>query len=113
MLQILPAKLGVEILAGDDLALLGDADAGFDRACRLRQDGVEARSSAAADRSAAAMKQAQADLVLSEDLDQRHLRLVELPARGQKPAVLVAVGVPDHHLLDATAVVDEARVVGD
>ena len=49
MVEVLPAELGIEILAGDDLALLGDADAGPNGAGRLRQDGLVARAAAAAD----------------------------------------------------------------
>ena len=113
VVEVLPAKLGIEIFAGDDLALLGDADAGLHGAGRLRQDGVVARAAAAADRPAAAVEQPQADLAALEDVDQRHLGLVELPARGQEAAVLVAVGIADHHLLHAAAAFQQARVVRD
>ena len=43
-------------------------------------------------------------------LDQCDLGLVEFPARGQKPAILVAVGIAEHHFLHAAAAVEQARV---
>src|SRR3954470_20267831 len=103
VVEVLPAKLGVEILSGDHLALLGDADAGLHGARRLRQDGLVARSAAATDRAAAAMKYPQLNAAALKDIDKSHLGLEQLPARGQKAAVLVAVGIAEHDLLYATA----------
>ena len=108
-LQIAAADFGVGIFAGDDLALLGDADLAVHRAGGLRQDGVIARPAAAADRAAAAVEQPQAHVVALEHLDQFDLGLVELPVRGEVAAVLVAVGIAEHHLLLAAAAVDQLR----
>src|SRR3977135_2616651 len=88
-LQVAPTHLRVRILAGDHLALLGDADRALHGAAGLGEDGLVARAAAATDRPAAAMKQAQPDAKTLEDVDQRHLRLVELPTRRQKAAILV------------------------
>ena len=49
VIEILPAKLRIEIFAGDDLALFGHANAGCDRARRLRQNRLVARAAAASD----------------------------------------------------------------
>jgi len=45
------------------------------------------------------MEEAEPDAMALEHLDERDLGLVELPARGEKAAVLVAVGIAEHHLL--------------
>ena len=47
-----------------------------------------------------------------EHLNERGLGLVEFPARGQKPAILVAVGIAEHDFLRAAAAVEQARVFG-
>ena len=110
-LQIAAADLGIGVFAGDDFALLGDADLPVHRAARLRQDRVIARPAAAADRAAAAVEQPQPDAVTLEHLDQPDLGLVQLPARGEKAAVLVAVGIAEHHLLHGAAAVDQPAVI--
>src|SRR5262249_47658587 len=105
------ADFGVGIFAGDDLALLGDADLAVHRPARLRDDRVIARSAAAADRAAAAVEQPQANIVAFEDLHQPDLGFVELPSRRDKAAILVAVGIAQHHLLHGAAAVDQLAVV--
>ena len=82
------------------------------RAAGLREDRLVARAAAAADRAAAAVEQAQAHAVALEHVDEPDLGLVELPARGDEAAILVAVGIAEHHLLHAAAAVDEAAVIG-
>ena len=61
--QIAAADFGVGIFAGDDLALLGDADLAVHGAAGLREDRLVARPAAAADRAAAAVEQPQPDVV--------------------------------------------------
>ncbi len=109
--QIVAADFGVGIFAGDDFALLGDADLAVHRAARLRNDGVIARPAAAADRAAAAVEQPQPHAVTLEHFDQPDLGLVEFPARGDEAAVLVAVGIAQHHFLDAAAAVDQLAII--
>ena len=109
--QIVAADFGVGIFAGDDLALLGDADLAVHRAAGLRDDGVIARPAAAADRAAAAVEQPQPHVVALEHLDQADLGLVELPARGDEAAILVAVGIAEHHFLHAAAAVHQLAVI--
>ena len=83
------ADLGVGIFAGNDFALLGDADLAVHRAARLRNNGVIARSAAAADRAAATVKQPQPHMVAREHFDQADLGLVEFPAEVTKPPSLL------------------------
>ncbi len=101
--EVAPTDFRVGILAGDHFALLGDADLALHGPGRLREDRLVARPTAPPDRTAAAMEQAQPDLVSPEDIDQHQLGLVELPGRGQVAAVLVAVGITQHHLLGTAA----------
>ena len=108
-LQVAPADVGIGVLAGDHLALLGDADLSRHAAWRLRQDGLIARSAAAAHRAAAAVEQAQLDAVPLEDLDQLDLGLVQLPVRSEVAAVLVAVRIAEHDLLHIAAALEHAR----
>ena len=82
-----------------DLALLGDAQPAREGAPGLGKDRAVGRAAAAPDRAAAAVEQVQADARLPARGGQRALRFVQLPVRGDEPAVLVAVRVPDHHLL--------------
>src|SRR5262249_35005081 len=44
----------------------------------------------------------------AERVDERDFRLVEFPARGQEPTILVAIGVTEHHLLCAITTFQEA-----
>ena len=102
-LQIAPAEIGIGIFAGDDLALLGDAQAAADAARRLRENRLEARPAAAADGAAAAVEEPQLDAVVAKRVDERELRPIERPVGGQVAAVLVAVGIAEHHFLPAVA----------
>src|SRR3954453_18859511 len=102
-LEIAPPKMPVRVLSGDDLALLGDANARLHRAARLSSNRLVAWPAAAANRTATAVKQAQRNAVALEYLDQFDLSFVQLPAGGQEPAVLVAVGIAQHDLLHPAA----------
>ena len=104
--EVAAAELGIRILAGDDLALLGDAQAARDASRRLREDRLVARPAAAADRAAAAVEQAQLHAVRRRRVDQRALGAIERPVRRQVAAVLVAVGIAEHHLLPVGAARD-------
>ena len=73
----------------------------LDAARGLREDGLVGRAAAAADRAAAAVEEAKREPVPLRQRRQARLGLVELPDRGEEAAVLVAVGVAEHHLDDA------------
>ena len=87
------------VLGRDHLALLGDPQRPVHRARRLGQDRVVAGSAAAADRAAAAVEEPQPDSGLARHLDQLQLGAVQRPVGGQVAAVLVGVGVAEHHFL--------------
>ena len=46
-----------------------------------------------------------------EHVHQLDLGLVQLPARGDEAAILVAVGIAEHHLLHAAAAIDQPAIV--
>ncbi len=56
------------------------------------------------------MEQPHANAVLAEGLDEFGLCLEQLPAGRQVAAVLVAVGIPEHHFLRLAPRVEHARV---
>ena len=110
--QVAATDFRVRVFRGDDFALFGDADLPGNGAGRLREDGLIARAAAAADRAAAAVEQAQANLVLAEHLGQLDFGLVQFPARSQEATVLVAVGVAKHDLVFVAARGDQRPVGG-
>src|SRR3954451_7181354 len=78
-LEIAPAEIRVGILARDDLALLGEADAAGEAAGCLGEDRIVRRSAAASDRAAATVEQPQGDGIvrLRAHLDERALGAIE------------------------------------
>ncbi len=71
---------------------------------RLGEDGLVARAAAAAHRAAAAVEEAQPHARLARTTaTSSRCAPVELPVRREVAAVLVAVGVAEHHLLHAAA----------
>ncbi len=109
-LEVAPAALRVGVLARDHLALLGEAQRAVDAPRRLREHRVVARPAAAADGAAAAVEQAQPHAARPAGVEQRFGRLVERPVGGEVAAVLVAVGIAEHHLLLVAAARDPAAV---
>ncbi len=107
--EIAASELGIRILARDDLALLRDAQSAGHAAGRLREDRLVRRPAAAPDRAAAPVEEPQLDAVRRERVDQPHLGAIQRPVRGQIAAVLVAVGVAEHHFLPVVAAGDERR----
>src|SRR5262245_47834962 len=92
----------VGVVGGDDLALLGHAQAAADRARGLSLDGAAGGGAAATDRAAAAVEIGDLDVELAADAGERELRLEQRPIGGEEAAVLVRVGVAEHDLLGAT-----------
>jgi len=111
--EIAPAKVGVGIFAADDLALLGDPQSAVDAPLGLREDCVVARSAAAPDGAAASVEQSELDAMLAKRLDQVELRAIERPVRRQIAAVLVAVGIAEHHLLPVPPAFEHRAIAGD
>ena len=93
------AHIGVAILARHHFALFGDAQAQRRGALRQRADRVIAGTAAAAHRAATAMEKAHANARL---LPQRHQpgdAHADFPVGGDITAILVAVGIANHHFL--------------
>ena len=89
------------IFGGDHLALFGDANAALHRALGLRLDCAKRRSATTPDRSAASVEQLHRDSGLGKDWRKRARCLEQFPCRGQITAILVGIGVADHHFLMA------------
>src|SRR5690606_15620755 len=98
--QVPAPDFGVLVLALDHLALFGQPDLAVYRAGGLGNDGLEAGASAAGDRTAAPVEEAEPDPALLEDLDEFAFRAVERPVGGEIAAVLVAVGIAEHDFLN-------------
>ena len=108
--QIVAADFGVGVFAGDDFALFGDPDLAVHGAARLRENGVVARAAATSHRTAAAVKQAQPHMMALEHLNEADLGFVKLPSGCDESAVLVAVGIAEHHLLHAAAAIHQRPI---
>ena len=106
------ASEGIEVLVGDDLALLGHLDLALQRAPGLGEDRVVRGAAAAADGAAAAVEEAQPYAVAVGDVAQPALGAVDLPLGGGDAAELGGVGVAEHDLLDVAAQGDEPPVGG-
>ena len=102
-LEVAVRDLRLGVLGGDHLALLGDPQRALHRAGRLGEDGVVARAAAAADGAAATVEEPQPDSGLARRLDQIELGAVQRPVGGEVAAVLVRVGVAEHHFLAVAA----------
>ena len=79
------------------------------RLARHRDDRAVRAPAAAPDRAAASVEQAEVDAVLAAHAAERLLRLVQRPVRHPVAAVLVAVRVAEHDLLEAAARVELER----
>ena len=108
--QVAAPHFRVRILGRDDFALLRQTDLSLHGAGRLGQDGFVAGSAATSHGTAAAVEQAQLDLVFLEHGHQLDLGLVQFPAGGEETAVLVAVRVTEHDFLLVRARRQQATV---
>ena len=104
---------GVAVAIGDHLALLRHAQSAADRPPRLGKDGTIGRAATPADRPAPAVGHLHRDPESAARLDEILLRLVEGPGRLEEAALLVAVGVADHHLLQSAAEFQVPAVDGE
>ena len=102
-LQVAVRDTRLGVLGCDHLALFGKPQRSVHRSGRLGQDRVIARPAAAPDGPASAMEKPQPDPGLARRLHQIELRAVQRPVRGEVTAVLVGIGVAQHHLLAAVA----------
>ena len=97
-LEVSSCEAREPVLERDRLPLLRELEAATDRVRRLREDRGVRRTAAATGAAAAAVEDRQLDVSLAGDPGERLLRSEDLPLRGDDPAVLAGVRVPDHHL---------------
>src|SRR5271169_1436482 len=79
----------VGVLPVQHLALLGDSNLTLESAEGLGKDGAMGWTAAAADRSSAAMKEAQMHAAFARRLVQRAMSAEDLPGAGEHAAVFV------------------------
>ncbi len=100
LLEVPPRDCRQRVPERDHLALLGPADPPVAAARRRRQDRPIGPPATAADRPAAPVKEPEVDARRLARLSQFSLHPVQRPVRPPVAAVLVAVRVPEHHLLE-------------
>ena len=98
LLQVAVRQIGLAVAIGQRLPLLGEAQPRADGAGGQAGDGAPGAAAAARGGGAAPMKEPDLHVEGARRRGDRLLRLVERPVGGQKPGVLVRVGVADHHL---------------
>ena len=89
----------VGVLLGDALTLFGDAHLALDRTLRERIDEAVGRAGAAGDGAATAMEEDDTDAVLLADSGEVLLGTIKIPEGSEDAAILIGVGVTNHHLL--------------
>ena len=110
LLQVTMGQLGLGVARRDRLALLGQPEASLHGSRRLRANRASGRPAPARHCPTAAVEERERDAVLSARRRHGLLSLVERPAGGQVAAVLVAVGVADHHGLPPAALVEVGAI---
>ncbi len=103
LLHVAPRNVGQGVPERDDLALLGHPDAAVVHDGRERLDGLRGVAAAAPHGAAAPVEETQVHVVLVAHHAERMDGLVEGPVGHPVAAVLVAVGVAQHDLLEAVA----------
>ena len=100
------------VLAVDHLALFGQAQVAVDRSPGCGDDRAPGLAAAARQRTAAAMEEGDAHASFGSQCGQRHLGLLQRPARGHQATVLGAVGIAQHHHLAVTAAAQVLAIHG-
>ena len=91
------------VLAVDHLALFGQAQVAVHRTPRRGDDGATGLAATARQRTAAAVEKRDAHAGFGGQRGQRHLGLLQRPARSDQATVLGAVGITQHHHLAVAA----------
>lgn len=99
-LDLVLGGAAVRVLVRDHFALLGAAVPAADGAGRQGRDRAARGRAAPADRATSTVEEGNLHAELLAQPCHRGLRLRELPVRREVAAVLVRIGVPDHHFLD-------------
>ena len=99
LLQVAQGQCADAVLAVDHLALLGHPQHAGDRAARRGHQRRRDARAATTGRATAAVEEREVDARCMRHVQQLHLGALQAPARGQRAAVLAAVGVAQHHPL--------------
>src|SRR5262249_16572831 len=83
----------------ENFALLRDAYFAGEISGRLRKDGSVGWTPSAANGSTSSMEQPELHVVVAGGLMQCTVRFVEFPHTGEHTAILVGIGVAEHHFL--------------
>ena len=110
-LEVVERQFRQGVFRGQHLPLFGDLDPPFEGAAGLGQDRLIGGAATTADRAAASVEDAQADVVLTAQRLQGDLGPVDFPVAGEEARVFVAVGVAEHHLLQRHLLVIEQSLV--
>ena len=102
-LQIVNRGGNGAVFLGNGLTLLGDAQIASRGTLRQSGQKTVGRPRASANCAAASVKKADFDTRVAPDLGQGTLRLVECPLTGEDAAILVAIAIADHDLLNGQA----------
>src|SRR5262249_24110035 len=100
----------IGILPVEDFSLFCDLDFPVKRSRRLRNNGAVCRATTASHGSAAAMKQTKIDVVLLRNVIERRMSFVEFPRAGKHSAILIRIGITNHHFLMATPRIEQRRI---
>ena len=115
-----PGEEKFEVVGGGDevgeflrngFSLLSQAYVALDRAMRKSPEEAVSRSGAAADCSSAPVEETDFCSMCGAGRSDGSLCLVERPLAGKNPAVLVAVAIADHDLLDGPSLGRERTFV--
>ena len=110
LFEVPPRERGHRVAEADHLALLGEADATVPTRRRARQDRPVRPTAAAGHGAAATVEEPQRDPGVPAGRCQAVLGLLQAPGARPVAAVLVAVAVAEHDLLEPTAGREVRRV---
>ncbi len=110
--QIPASDFRIGIFAADHFTLLGNAYLPVHAMRRLSQYRLIAGAATPPDGAAASVEQAQLNLVPGKYLGKFGFSFIQFPIGGKKTAVLVAVGIAEHHLLHIATRIQEFPVIG-
>src|SRR5690606_15402170 len=102
LLEVAPRDLREGVAEGDHLALLGQTDPSIVSDPGHGEDRLVGAPAPASDGATATAEQTEIDIVLATYLAQTALRLVKGPVGHPVAAILVAVRITEHDLLETT-----------
>ena len=110
LLEMASRECRHRVAEGDDLALLGEPDASVPTRRGGGQDRAVRATTTAGDGAAASVEEPKLDPVIATRPRHAILRDLQSPRRRDVSAILVAVGVAEHDLLETTTSIELAAV---